>query len=543
MALRPALTVLLLIVSMLPPCIALAQGGSVHATDERVLHGGDPGVSERRGVSVACSGDGERVIVGSAHSGARIFHHVGDDWLVEPHGLLDRAQDEPGLAVAMSADGLVALVGIPGDGRIGAVRVLVRRDTGWMNDAVLRPSDGAQGDRFGSALALSADGSRALIGVPNDDSPDDDAGSARVFTRHGAYWDEEATLLAPRGARRDGLGAAVALSADGTIAILGAPRDDTDVEEDAGSAQVFALGETGWTRVAFLQPRDLARRDLFGSSVALSADGARALVGAPGDDVDEARDAGSARPFSRVDDAWRAEPALLGLRGRPMDAGSSVALSADGAMALVGARRAGGNGAGLAFALTSTGWISSGTIAAREPGGHDFLGWSVALSSDGTRAVLGAPGDTVDGAEAAGSARAVSLVPGGYGGTGGLTEVFDAGMRAYRAEPWTRTPEEEERIRVGGIGALVGGAVGVAGGLVLLFAGLFSDCDATFLGGVSCGGNLGMIVSGGVLGGLGVISVITGAILFSQRTHGRRSPRATLSPTDGGAYAELSLDF
>jgi len=62
-----------------------------------------------------------------------------------------------------------------------------------------------------------------------------------VFVRGGSTWTEEATLLASDGAAGDELGSSVSLSADGTRALVGAPWDDTAGGAYTGSARVFTL--------------------------------------------------------------------------------------------------------------------------------------------------------------------------------------------------------------------------------------------------------------------------------------------------------------
>jgi len=64
-------------------------------------------------------------------------------------------------------------------------------------EASLMASDAAANDQIGNAVAVSADGTRALVGARFDDVPGHtDPGSARVFVRSGMAWSEEAMLVA-----------------------------------------------------------------------------------------------------------------------------------------------------------------------------------------------------------------------------------------------------------------------------------------------------------------------------------------------------------
>ena len=162
----------------------------------------------------------------------------------------------------------------------------------------------------------------------------------------------------------------------------------------------------------------------FGLSVALSADGNTALVGAP----DDGGLAGAAWVFTRSRSTWSQEGSKLvgdcvgscsGPNGTGENVyaggyggfGSSVALSSDGNTALIGAE-GDNNAAGAAWVFTRTGsvWSQQGpklvgdcTSSCSGPngtgevdnggfGGGDF-GTSVALSGDGDTALIGARAD------------------------------------------------------------------------------------------------------------------------------------------------------
>jgi hypothetical protein len=77
-----------------------------------------------------------------------------------------------GKAVSLSADGTTALVGAWGYGGnyTGAVYVFHETPAGWSQSAVLTNGAGAADDRFGAAVALSPDGTTALIGAWGVDS-------------------------------------------------------------------------------------------------------------------------------------------------------------------------------------------------------------------------------------------------------------------------------------------------------------------------------------------------------------------------------------
>jgi hypothetical protein len=94
-------------------------------------------------------------------------------------------------------------------------------------------------------VALSGDGTTALIGAPGDEDPNGDgAGAAYVFARDGGGWTQRAKLLADDGDSNDFFGNSVALSGDGTTALIGAPNDEDPNGDLAGAAYVFDPGST-----------------------------------------------------------------------------------------------------------------------------------------------------------------------------------------------------------------------------------------------------------------------------------------------------------
>jgi hypothetical protein len=152
--------------------------------------------------------------------------------------------------------------------------VFTRSGTAWTQQQELTAADAAAGDRFGDSVALSSDGSTALIGA---DAKASAAGAAYVFTRSGTTWTQQRELTASADATGDDLGVSVALSGDGGIALVGA----AGTTSATGAAYVFSRSGTTWTRQQRLAASDGAAGDRFGSSAALSSDGSTALIGAP----------------------------------------------------------------------------------------------------------------------------------------------------------------------------------------------------------------------------------------------------------------------
>jgi hypothetical protein len=108
-----------------------------------------------------------------------------------------------------------------------------------------------------------------------------------IFARNGSIWTQQGTKLVGSGASAgSGQGFSVSLSADGNIAIVGAPFDSiVDVPfgfDFAGAAFVWARSGGVWTQQGMkLVASDASGPTEQGHSVALSADGHTAIIGGP----------------------------------------------------------------------------------------------------------------------------------------------------------------------------------------------------------------------------------------------------------------------
>src|SRR5207253_3207086 len=123
--------------------------------------------------------------------------------------------------------------------------------------------------------------------------------------------------------------------------------------------------------------------------------GNTAIVGAYGDDVGANMDQGSAYVFTRTAGVWTQRQQLTAIGGAADDIfGYSVALSSDGNTAIVGAMAddVGANvDQGSAYVFTRTGgvWTQQQQLTATSGAAGDNFGVSVALSNDGNTAIAG----------------------------------------------------------------------------------------------------------------------------------------------------------
>ncbi|MCH8316336.1 MAG: FG-GAP repeat protein [Planctomycetes bacterium] len=231
---------------------------------------------------------------------AYVFVRRGETW-VEQAKLIpsDGASiDHFGSCSAVSGDSKTIVIGALSSGLSGAAYLFVKKNGAtWTETQKLTPSDGGIGDRFGNACDLSADGSSVLVGAAEADLPGAClAGAAYIFVRQGLVWIEQAKLIASEPVGLARLGSGLTLSPDGQTALVGARKDDGEVP-DSGSAYLFVRRGSIWRQQVRITASDPEQHDAFGNAVAMSADASTAIIGAPRGD-DQGLDSGSAYVFN-----------------------------------------------------------------------------------------------------------------------------------------------------------------------------------------------------------------------------------------------------
>ena len=271
--------------------------------------------------------------------------------------------------------------------------VFVKPKTGWQNmtqTATLTASDGKPGDGFGLAVSVSnntivvGDQTASVNGVPQ--------GAAYVYVQPSGGWrnmTETAKLSASDGVTGAEFGVAVAVN--GNTIVAGAPAGIVE-DPGPGSAYVFVEPPGGWanaTQTSELTASDGADYDEFGTSVSIN--GNTVLVGAPEGNTGS----GKAYIFVEPPNGWTnmTETAeLLASDGEFQDIfGSSLSLNDD--VAAVGApNHANGLGAIYVFVEPANGWIDMSQTAELRPSSKSGArGTGASVSSNGQLIVAGAP--------------------------------------------------------------------------------------------------------------------------------------------------------
>jgi hypothetical protein len=282
-----------------------------------------------------------------------------------------------GVSVSLTADGHTALVGSPGNA-VGAAYVFVEHGGKWSETQEFDSPAGSAEDSYGSSVAISGDGSTALVGAYGGGTTEN--GIVYSYSREAGTYVLNGRITAPDAASGDEFGYAVSLSALGNVALIGAPDHNTY----QGAAYVFVHGARSWSaKREFRDPGGAF--DTYGGSVSEAGDGLGGVVGAPFTNGAQ----GAAYAVSQLNGSQQALPAPAS--AAPFLYGLSVSINALGTRALVGSPSANlGDGAAFVFDNHGGNWTQTQELTPSNPSGADLFGYSVALNYVGNGALVGA---------------------------------------------------------------------------------------------------------------------------------------------------------
>jgi hypothetical protein len=415
----------------------------------------DPQVGGRFGASLALGGDRlvvgatlDLIVPGADQRSAYVFARSNIGWQLmrQLNVGLGSLEDRFGYAVAL--DGDMVLVGVPrGDAAFidqGAVGVFLLHDNRHVEQQRPTAADGAEGDEFGTAVALA--GNTLVVGAPKHTVTRNGQGAVFVFTRNGTTWQFQKKLFADDAVVAARFGSSVALSGD-TLAV-GVPEDDIGTNINQGSVYVYVRAVAGsdasWMFQQKLIAGDGERGDQFGLAVALS--GSTLVVGAPYGDIKIGNNAlanqGTAYVFARIGALWEFGKKLVANDGALGDQfGTSVAINGDfiavGApLDDLGTKQ--DQGAVYLFIGAEARWDFAKKVVAADGIAFAEFGHSVALSSvvtSGDTLVVGAFYDTIGTHAAQGSAYLFTRT--GFNNWSQTQKVFAGGGAANDYFGWS----------------------------------------------------------------------------------------------------------
>ena len=308
--------------------------------------------------------------------------------------------DKFGRPMSMSTDGTRVAIGTPyadGVNGTGSGRVQVYELIGSSWTQVGNDIDGeAAGDRFGHSVSMSADGTRVAIGAPYASGGSD--GHVQVYDLIGSSWTQVGATIVGTGSGAKLLsGFSVSLSADGSRVAIGAPEADHAYDLTLpmnGQVIVYDLIGTSWTQVGDI----IYGNNTFywgaksGWSISLSSNGSMIAIGSLYSN-------GRVQVFDLIGSVWtQVGNDINGEAPVSSDfiTSVSVSLSSDGSRVAIGQPKNNRGGGILAsghvrvFDLIGSSWTQVGVDIDGEIA-DEQVGYSVSLSSDGSRVAVGAP--------------------------------------------------------------------------------------------------------------------------------------------------------
>lgn len=367
------------------------------------------------GTSIAISGGANIIVAGSpndidagANAGAV---YLNDRSIARTSYLRDKilpvtgfTNGEFGASVSSNGIGDKVLVGSPGANEVGAksgaAYIFSKTATGFTQEIKFVPKDAAAGHLFGTSVSFSANGETAVVSAPNAVNGTANTGAAYVFYKNGKVWEQKAKLVSADGLANDSFGMSVAISKDGTRIVVGAPGD-SDNGLNAGTAFVFNFNGTEWVQEAKLLPTAFGANNQFGHSVSIDSSGMTVAVssvygngGAIG--------TGAAYIYRRSD--ARATTWLPGIKIQATDStnvymfGKSVCLSGIGDRLFVGSGDSSqGQNSGAVYSYMTAdhiGWTFEAKHTYRDVITDDNFGSAISVNNDGTVIAVGSTGDT-----------------------------------------------------------------------------------------------------------------------------------------------------
>ena len=356
-----------------------AKGVNSNQNDDSLPQAGAAYIFSRSGTTWS-----QQAYLKASNTGRAPVPGVAEDW---------GDGDQFGFSLAISGDGNTVAVGSISEDSVGAginnmrlqdddsansagaVYVFMRNGTAWSQQAYVKAANSEAGDLFGYQVGLSFDGNTmAVSGYDEDGSPRvpngipdnlrGGSGTVYVLTREANNWRQSAYLKGSNSEGGDSLGYSLAISADGnTIAAGTADEDcyfpgvdakpcdnDRVANTSAGAAYVWVRDGNNWAQQAFFKSSNPGLEDWYGVRLALSADGNTLALSAPLEnsmgqginpkqDDDLATDAGAVYFYTRDGSTWTHRAFVKAAHNEAYDEfGSALALSRDGKTLVVGAR-------------------------------------------------------------------------------------------------------------------------------------------------------------------------------------------------------------
>jgi hypothetical protein len=213
----------------------LTEAGTPIQTEEEVALFSDA-INDWFGTSVSLSSDGQLMATGAPRLAEEsvetgkvfVFSRYFESWNLSDTISTTNTETYFGYSVALSSDGLVLAIGEPYNSdtasEAGAVSIY---DTGWTLRGTIESSDLVADDHFGSAVSLTSDGAKLLVGACGQDDANTDTGKVYLFDWDDPSWVESEDFVPADGRDEDRYGSAACIASGGGVIAIGSPMWDT----------------------------------------------------------------------------------------------------------------------------------------------------------------------------------------------------------------------------------------------------------------------------------------------------------------------------
>eukprot|EP01031_Cornospumella_fuschlensis_P037301 gene37301-45287_t len=310
---------------------------------------------DESGLHVAVNYDGSVMAVGaksndgvngadSGHVRVFVWTPASKTWVQRGNDIDGKAAaDQSGTAVALNDDGNIVAIGAPlsrgasasPTAYVGHVRVFVWSSGSWTQ----RGADingVADGDRYGSSVAISGDGSIVAGGAPLGGASD--TGYVRIFIWQLGSWNLRGATINGESAG-DSFGGSISISGTGNVIAVGAALNaGSPAATSRGSvrAYVWNSATSNWQQRG-LDIDGEAAGDQFGFAVSLNDDGTVLAAGADFNDGVNGVDSGSVRVFAWTNNAWTQRGGSIDGAAASEYFGRHVSISGNGLVVVGGA--------------------------------------------------------------------------------------------------------------------------------------------------------------------------------------------------------------
>ena len=318
------------------------------------------------------------------------------DWEPIKNGDIDGtdAGSNSGHSVALSNNGMRVVIGAPSYGngwKQGQVRVYdydINMNT-WSQVGSEITGEHAYAEA-GYRVAISGDGSRiafSAIGYGNA-YENQSAGRVKVFDWNGTSWVQVGQGIIGE-VRLDKSGESFSMSKDGSTVAIGSTENTVGhTGDNKGHVRIFKLIDTNWTQLGTDIDGQIAN-DKLGSSVALSADGKRVVIGIKNKTGVNGAYSGRVKVYDWNGSSWIQVGGNID-GAYVSQAGHRVAISSNGnRIGISYANVDSGRGQVSVFQWDGSSWNQLGANILGEAQG-DYFGESLSMSSDGDKLVVGA---------------------------------------------------------------------------------------------------------------------------------------------------------